>query len=233
MADIQSKPAIRTHPIHSKSIVLSLEVFKAIPAHQISEVEKKLVERKYDKGCSLYLVGDPAEFVWFIKEGHVKSVVHTPNGRDLTLCVAGAKNMFGHCCCFGRNEHRCHAVAESDVTVLTYPVKDFIELLDKYPSMAKAYMESLSRRLRLSKDMQTFEQECVGKRILHVLINLVDKFGNTIPLTRREVAEIAGTTVETCIRTFTGLERDKLVSSTRGKIMVNNVQDLESRMRNL
>ena len=233
MADIQFKPTTRTRSNLSKSIVCSLEVFKALPTHLISEVEKKLVERKYAKGSSIFLEGDPAEFVWFIKEGHVKAVVHTPNGRDLTLCMMGAKNLFGRCCCYGKDEYRCHAVAESEVTVLTYPTKDFCELLEKYPAMAKAAMESISHRLRLSKDMQTFEQESVEKRILHVLTNLVDEFGNTIPLTRREVAEMAGTTVETCIRTFASLERDKLVSSARGKITVHNVQDLENRMRNL
>jgi CRP/FNR family transcriptional regulator, nitrogen oxide reductase regulator len=233
VADIQSKPASRTHPIHSKSIIYSLEVFKALPPHLVPEVEKKLVERKYAKGSTLFLEGDPAEFVWFIKDGHVKAVVHTPNGRDLTLCMMQPKNMVGRCCCFGEKEHRCHGVAESDVTVLTYPTKDFYELLDKYPAMARAVMESISHRLRLSKDMQTFEQESVEKRILHVLVNLVEKFGNTIPLTRREIAEMAGTTVETCIRTFAGLEREKLVSSTRGKIMVRDVKDLENRMRSL
>jgi CRP/FNR family transcriptional regulator len=74
--------------------------------------------------------------------------------------------------------------------------------------------------------MQTFDQESVEKRILHILVNLVAEFGNTIPLTRREIAEMTGTTVETCIRTFSNLEKEGLVSSARGKITVKSVQDL-------
>jgi CRP/FNR family transcriptional regulator len=91
----------------------------------------------------------------------------------------------------------------------------------------------LSKRLRQSKDMQTFDQEPVEKRILHVLVNLVAEFGNTIPLTKREVAEMAGTTVETCIRTFSGLEKAGLVSGSRGKILVKSVQDLADRMEGI
>ncbi len=108
-------------------------------------------------------------------------------------------------------------------------MQDFLGLMDKYPEMSKAVVTQLSKRLRQAKDMQVFDQESVEKRILHILVNLVTEFGNTIPLTRREIAEMTGTTVETCIRTFSELEREGLVSSSRGKITVKSVQDLIKR----
>lgn len=215
----------------SKSFVSTLEVFKKIPASHLAELEKKMTEKKYAKGESLFLEGDPADTVWFVKDGHVKGVIHASNGRDLTLCMVGSKNMFGSCCCFGSEAYPCHGIAETDTTVLAFPMQDFLGLLDKYPAISRAVVEGLSKRLRQTKDMQTFEQESVEKRILHVLVNLVAEFGNTMPLTRREIAEMAGTTVETCIRTFSALEKDGLISSTRGKITVKNVQDLVDRQK--
>jgi CRP-like cAMP-binding protein len=209
-----------------KSFIALLDIFKKIPASQFAELEKKLVERKYAKGESIFLEGDPAEYVWFVKEGHVKAVIHTANGRDLTLCMMGANSLFGTCCCFGGGEYPCHSVAETETTVVALPMQDFIGLMDKYPEVSKSIVHQLSRRLRQAKDMQTFDQESVEKRILHILVNLVAEFGNTIPLTRREIAEMTGTTVETCIRTFSNLEKEGLVSSARGKITVKSVQDL-------
>jgi CRP-like cAMP-binding protein len=210
----------------TKSFLSSFDVFQKIPVAELSEIERKMVEKKFAKGESLFFEGDPAENVWFVKEGHVKAVVHTAEGKDLTLCMVGINSMFGTCCCFGGGAYPCHTVAETDTTVVAYPMTDFLALLEEYPEMSKAVVTQLSKRLRQSKDMQTFEQESVEKRILHVLVNLVGEFGNTIPLTRREIAEMAGTTVETCIRTFTALEKDGLVSGSRGKIIVKNVQDL-------
>ncbi|HUO56787.1 MAG TPA: Crp/Fnr family transcriptional regulator [bacterium] len=215
----------------SKSFVSTLEVFKKIPVSHLIEIERKMVEKKYAKGESLFLEGDPADNVWFVKEGHVKAVIHSASGRDMTLCMIGSRNMFGSCCCFGGKTYPCHGVAETDTTVMTYPMGDFLGLLDKYPELSHAVVEGLSRRLRQSKDMQTFEQESVEKRILHVLINLVGEFGNTIPLTRREISEMAGTTVETCIRTFSGFEKDGIISSARGKITIRNVQELIDRQK--
>ncbi len=213
----------------TKSFISTLEIFKKLPPSHVAEIEKNMVEKKYAKGESIFLEGDPAENVWFVKEGHVKAVIHSTNGRDQTLCMIGANNMFGTCCCFGGGKHPCNTVAETDTIVVSYPMRDFLDLLGRYPEMSKTIVGHLSARLRQSKEMQSFEQESVEKRILHVLVSLVSEFGNTIPLTRREIAEMAGTTVETCIRTFSALEKDGLVSSVRGKITVKNVQDLIDR----
>jgi CRP-like cAMP-binding protein len=212
-----------------KSFISTLEVFQKLPPSQLAELEKRMTEKKYAKGQSLFLEGDPAESVWFVKEGHVKAVVHSASGKDMTLCMVGANHMFGTCCCFGGGEYPCHTMAETDTTVVSLPMADFLSLMEKYPEMSKVVVLQLSKRLRQAKDMQTFDQESVEKRILHILVNLVAEFGNTIPLTRREIAEMTGTTVETCIRTFSVLEKDGLVSGSRGKITVKNVQDLVNR----
>lgn len=210
-----------------------MEVLKSLPVDRLAEFEKKMIERKFQKGAPIFLEGDPAEYVWFVKEGHVKAVIHSAEGKDMTLCMVGANSMFGTCCCFGGGQYPCNSMAETDTTVVAYPMRDFMELLERYPEMSKAVVRALSERLRQSKDMQVFEQESVEKRILHVLVGLVSEFGNTIPLTRREIAEMCGTTVETCIRTFSHLEKEGLVSSTRGKITVRNVRDLMERQKAL
>ncbi len=215
----------------AKSFLSTMEIFKKLPPAALAEIEKRMVEKKYSKLESILLEGDPAECVWFVKEGHVKAVNHSAsNGRCQTLCMVGAKGMFGTCCCLGGGEYPCHAVAESEVTVVSLPMADFMALLERYPGLSIAVAEHLSKRLRQTKEMQTFEQESVEKRILHVLLNLLDDFGRTIPLTRREIAEMVGTTVETSIRTFARLEQEGVVSTARGKIIVRNAEELAGRL---
>ena len=225
-------PKIKIHPgpAEPKGLLSNLEIFRKLPAEALREAEKSVLEKKYAKGETIFLEGDPADFVWFVKEGHVKAVIHSAGGRDMTLCMNGSQNMFGSCCCFGTKTYACHGVAETDVTILAYPIQEFFTLLDRYPALSRAVVEELSKRLRQSKDMQAFEQETVEKRILHVLVNLVEEFGTTIPLTRREIAEMAGTTVETSIRTFSKLEREGLVSTARGRITIRNGKDLTERI---
>jgi CRP/FNR family transcriptional regulator len=214
----------------TKGFVAGMDIFKNLPPVRLAEVEKKMVEKKYAKGEVIHLEGDPAESVWFVKEGHVKAMVYTPNGRSVNLCVVGSKGMFGSCCSLSGGDYPCQGVAETDTVVYSFPMKDFLELLNQYPEMSRSVVEMVSKRLRYSKETQLFEQESVEKRILHVLTNMVEEFGTTIPMTRREIAEMAGTTVETCIRTFSTFEEEGLVSTERGKITIVNKEAIADRM---
>jgi len=217
-------------PKTPRSFLATMDLFKKVPAEALAVLEKKMIEKKYAKHESIFLDGDPAESVWFVKEGHVKAAIHAASGRCQTLCMVGAKGMFGSCCAMGGGQYSCHSVAETDVTVISIPMADFLPLLSKYPDVSMALVAHLSCRLRQSKDMQTFDQESVEKRILHVLVELTKDFGNTIPLTRREIAEMVGTTVESSIRTFSRLESEKLVATERGKITVRSVEELKCRL---
>jgi CRP/FNR family transcriptional regulator len=216
--------------IQPKGLLDGMEIFKRIPAPAMAELERHAIERHYKKHDPIFLEGDPADFVWFVKSGHIKAVNHTTGGRCQTLCMVGSCGMFGTCCSFGAERYVCNSVAETDASVVAIPTAKFMEAMAKYPMLGTSLVSSLSQRLRRSKETQTFEQEPVEVRILHVLVNLVEEFGNTIPLTRREIAEMVGTTVETSIRTFSKLEEDKLVSTSRGRIVVKDLNALSARM---
>ena len=212
-----------------KTFIATIDLFKSVPPSQMGALEKRLVEKRYAKGQPIFLEGDPATHVWFVKEGRVKAVKHMPQGRDLTICTMGQNHMFGTCCSFSAEHYPCNALAETDTTVVCLAMNDFVDLMRKHPDISRELVAHLSARLRRMQDMRTFDQESVEKRILHVLVHLVGEFGNQIPLTRREVAEMAGTTVETCIRTFKSLEEEGLVETSRGRIQVKDLQSLVDR----
>lgn len=213
-----------------RGLLNAMDLFRKVPEEALRELERKATERKFVKQSTVLLEGGPADRAWFVKEGHVKAMVQTANGRSQVLCMVGQGGMFGSCCALGGGSYSCQVVAETDVTVVSLPIADVMELLRRFPQAAIGLMEQLSRRLRQAKETQSFDQESVEKRILHVLIGLVQEFGSTLPLTRREIAEMSGTTVESAIRTFSKLEADKLVSSTRGRITVKNVALLTARL---
>lgn len=226
------KPAsVPAHP--SRGFVATLDLFKSVPPSQMSWLEKRITEKRYPKGSPIFLEGDPATHVWFVKEGRVKAVKHMPQGRDLTICTMGQNHMFGTCCSFSAEHYPCNALAETDTVVVSLSMADFVDLMKKYPDVSRELVAHLSSRLRRMQDMRTFDQESVEKRILHVLVHLVGEFGSHIPLTRREVAEMAGTTVETCIRTFKSLEEEGLVETSRGLIVVKELQNLIDRQEEI
>lgn len=220
-----TRPMPRTVVPAEPAVVL--EILKGVPSWALREIG--MVERHVAKSGPIFLEGDPADRVWLVKEGWVKEGAYSANGRCLTLGIAGPGKLFG-ASSLGDAEYSTHAIAETDATVVSVAYGRFLGLMAKFPGVSGAVLRSLSKLLRHSKDMQVFGQESVQKRILHVLADLVEDFGTTIPLTKREIAEMAGTTVESSIRTFSRLTRQGLVSTVRGSITVRDLGKLKERL---
>jgi CRP-like cAMP-binding protein len=74
----------------------------------------------------------------------------------------------------------------------------------------------------------SMSQETVARRIARVLVELAEKNGPTLQFTRREIAALAGTTVETTIRVTGAFMRKNWISSTRGRIVISNLEQLKA-----
>ncbi len=204
--------------------------FKRVPLETLRGFERDMIEKRYGSQESIFLEDDQAEFVWLVKGGHVRETHHSTEGGSQTVGMIGPGGLFGISAFIDGGQYGFHSVAETDATVFSFPVRSFQDLMGRCPAMARIVLSQISQLLRRSKDMQIFSRENAEKRLLHALMEMVVEFGGTIPLTRRRIAEMAGTSVETCIRIFGRLEAQGLIASVRGKIIVSNLEDLKDRM---
>jgi len=207
-----------------------MDVFRKIPFHHLAALEPRLAVRRFKKGSSLFREGDVVKFIWFVREGRLKAVKHLPQGRDLTVCSLGPRQLFGTCCCFASPHYPCNPIAETDVTVVSLPMTDFVNFMRHHPEISNEIIATLSSRLRQAKNARAWEQESVEKRILHVLAQLLKESGENLPYTRKAIAEMAGTTVETSIRTFRVFQKQGLVETSRGRIHIKNSHALFARL---
>jgi len=212
--------------------LLKTEPFKTLPVEALQEIEKQVNEKKYMRREYIFMQDDPAEYVWFIREGHVTIGNHSKSGHSQTLSVIGPGKMFGFLGMEG-GEYGVYSTAETDVTVISIPSQFFMSLMDKFSDVGKAVLFDLSDRLRQSKTMHVYAQENAEKRVLNVLLKLFDEFGETIPMTRKEIAEMAGISVETCIRVFTRLEKDGLIESHNRGFAVRDPHGLRVHMEEI
>ena len=222
----------KTRPVYfraaKKSVFSTMDVFKGIPFPALGLIEKLAADKKYAKMESIFLEDDDAAFVWFVLEGHVKEVRHSMDGKSQTLSMVGPGGMFG-VSAFEGGKYGFHGMAETEARVLSFPIQVFLRLMEKYPALAVGVLSRVSHLLRRSKDMQIFAQESAEKRLLHVLVEMTAEYGLTIPLTRREIAEMAGTAVETCIRAFSRLEKAGFIGSMHGHLTVRSLEGLKKR----
>jgi CRP-like cAMP-binding protein len=100
---------------------------------------------------------------------------------------------------------------------------DFLNFLAKYPTVSLRIIAILSGRLRDAQNrLRDLAGERVEQRLARMMLMLSDKLGATLPFTRQELSDMAGTTTETTIRTLSHWEDRGIVSSTRGKVTISD-----------
>ena len=98
---------------------------------------------------------------------------------------------------------------------------DFLNFLAKYPTVSLRIIAILSGRLRDAQSrLRDLAGERVEQRLARMMLMLSARLGATLPFTRQELSDMAGTTTETTIRTLSQWEDRGIVSSARGKVTI-------------
>jgi CRP/FNR family transcriptional regulator len=104
-----------------------------------------------------------------------------------------------------------------------------MRVVDRFPEIMQMLFESLGTRLKDSHEtMRNIALEKVGSRIAALLLKLAEQAGTktdsgtrlNIRLTKQDIAEMVGTTVETSIRTMSRFRKDGLIEETEGHIVI-------------
>src|SRR5580658_907800 len=94
-----------------KNSLSRMEIFQGIPFDKLQEIERQLVERKYAKRETLFQEEEPADHIWFVKQGYVKEVNHSFNGKIQTISMVGTDGIFG-VSAFDGGSYGFHCIAE-------------------------------------------------------------------------------------------------------------------------
>jgi len=194
------------------------ELFKNLPSKERERLASRSLERTYTKGQTVFHEGHPSDSVWLVMEGRVHLLHYLPQGRVQTTCVMTPGEPF--CClpALDRGTYPATAIAATPAKVLQVPSALFHELMAISPKMLQETLCLFCSRLRQVEAKGCLAHDPVDRRVAQALLTLQKKFGDTIPLTRQEIAELVGTTVETAIRTISRFQQEGWVRSTRGKI---------------
>lgn len=112
------------------------------------------------------------------------------------------------------------AVALEDAEAVIVPRVDFFALLDTHPTLVRGLLLALTHRLvELTGRLSELTGGRVESRIARLFLKLAEKLGRPsdggvfipLALTRQELADLIGTTVETCIRVMSRWGKEGLV----------------------
>ena len=198
----------------------SCPIFQTLSDTELKRIEDAAKERSFLPGEVIFREGEGARHVWIVKKGWVRLVKQNGLKRQRTVFVLTPEEIFCGISAFDHTAYSATGIAATDSVLFQIPIKVFDELFDHSPLFAHRLLKVCCDRIRHMAEAYCISQAPVETRILHVLKHLQKDFGSILPFTHREIAEMAGTTIETSIRTLSRLKKQGCVRSSRGKIVL-------------
>ncbi len=213
-----------------------IDPFTKLPEEGIRILARHCICRKFPAGEYVAFEGDLDTNGFLVLSGRIAMVKTSASGRDLIVELLAPGDIYGLTAALGRSSYSLSIRVQIPSEVLSVKRETIVLLLDRYPELYRHIIDVLAARLQNSHNLsRALAHDRVEVRIVSALVALVPRLGERVemaniaevPITRQELADLTGTTVETAIRVTKSMERDGLLDlSTTGIIKINNLPAL-------
>jgi CRP/FNR family transcriptional regulator, cyclic AMP receptor protein len=205
-------------------------MFAGLTQAEIEELAKVAVPRSYEAGQVIFREGDEGDTCFVVRGGAVK-ITREHGGRTIALAELRAGDMFGELSMFGGEVRSATAQALEATHAVALLAGDIRRLLAGNPDIALKMLETMANRVRATNQRlanQSFQT--VAGRVAGVLMQLVDARQSEgagerdvlVETTQADIAQLAGASRESASRFLATLEREGLVTTQRGKVVVHD-----------
>jgi CRP/FNR family transcriptional regulator len=212
-----------------------LKGFRTLSPGDRERVAGATREQRIPAGKILFSEGQVADTLWAVKDGVVHIVKSGADGREIVLEVVPPGELFGAVVALEGRPYPASAVAAENSVVWRIPAVLARELCQKHPSLRASILEQVTTRLRGAHDrMRSIALERVEQRLARMLLTLAEKIGQrrdrltVLSVTRQELADMIGTTVETTIRVTSRWQQTGLIRSSRHQIALTDIDALRT-----
>jgi CRP-like cAMP-binding protein len=212
-------------------------IFRRLSADDRQLVAGAASLRQFDKGEYLFHEGEPPDALYTVVAGRVKVVKTTARGSDLILEIFGPGDPVGAVAVYESRPYPASAVALESTSCLLVPRTAFFALLEAHPTLVRGLLTALTQRLvELTNRLAELSTGRVDARLARLLLKLGDTLGQAtaegiyIPLvlSRQELADMIGTTIETTIRIMSRWGKDGVVRTEKDGFLVQDRAALET-----
>jgi CRP-like cAMP-binding protein len=216
--------------MNESELLASSPLFAPLSARERAEVEKRLVRRRYERDEYLFFEGAPAEWLVVVVRGRVKMIKHSESGRETILSTFGPGQIVGEVGVLVGDAYPATAQALEPTLATSMRRSEYVDLIRTHPDLAWALITELGRRLqRAHETIHSLAVEKVERRVARVLLRMAAASGErleggavriTVALSRQDIADMAGTVLETAIRTMSKFQKQGFVESREGHIVL-------------
>lgn len=205
------------------------QLFRNINLSALTDIIQTATRRHFAGGSFIFYQEDEANTFYVLLEGNVRMSQITPEGHQVIVHFFGPGQGVGIIAALGQFAYPLTAEAVEDCLFLVWDSQLMNQLMEKYPRLAINAARMLAGRFRELQDRyRELATERVERRVARTLLRLAKQLGKKIdggilinmPLSRRDLAEMTGTTLYTVSRIVSKWEQAGLVKTRREQLII-------------
>lgn len=225
-----------TEELSVSEIVKSSRLLDCLSEETLAQMIESSESLVFKRGETVWYTGQEVDYVCIVGSGFVKMVRSFSSGQEVTAEIHGPGQLFGMLGTIQGCGCPLEARAVTRVQLAAVPKEKAldaymtsIQLKDK---LIQISAERMHQKVDLVAQMATASVE---ERIAMILYSLVEHFGKEdsngvidilVPLARQDIAEMAGTTVESTIRVMSRWQKEGIVAGRIKRICICNPEAL-------
>lgn len=192
-------------------------------------IELMGVRMTFGRNAEIYGEGEPAEYLYKVVSGAVRTCKVTADGRRQIGGFYMAGDIFG---LETVEEHVFSAEAISEATVLVVKRKPLMALAERDGEVARQLWASTAAELNRAQGRLLLLIKSAQERVAGFLLEMAARGSSRdrveLPMTRQDIGEYLGLTIETVSRTLTSMQNIALIElAASRRILLRNRAALE------
>ena len=192
-------------------------------------------EKTLQKGDYIFRVGDDFRGILAIKSGTAKLVSNDKKGNERILNILLPGELLGFDG-LSNDKHNCSAIALDTLSFCELPAHSIDDLFQNVPTLTRELFRHSSEKMNEDRELIILGKRPAEERLAYFLISLSDRLKTrgfsasefTLSLTRQEIANHLGLTIETVSRLFKKLQQDGLILVNNKQITILNIDRLKA-----
>ena len=228
--DMQITPTVELLELLADS-----SLFRGIAPAELGVVLGAAQPRRLSRGEFFFHQGEAAEAFFIIVEGRVRLSQITPEGHQVIIRFMSPSDGMGIIVALSNTVYPLSAEAVADSLALRWNYDSTIKLMEQYPPLAMNGLRLVAGRFQeLQNRYRELATERVERRVARAILRLARQTGRRtdegvlldLPLSRRDLGEMTGTTLYTVSRILSNWEQQGFVQSGRERIVIQDPHGL-------
>jgi CRP/FNR family nitrogen fixation transcriptional regulator len=213
----------QTHSVSSK--VMSRRPVPIAPGHRVeSSIDVMGIPMSFARNAEIYGEAEPADYLYKVVSGAVRTYKVLSDGRRQIGSFYMAGDVFG---LEMGDEHTFSAEAITEAKVLVIKRSALVALAERNSDVARQLWALTGRELSQVQDHILLLIKTAQERVAGFLLEMAERASHDgaleLPMSRQDIADYLGLTIETVSRTLTTLENAATIElPTSRRIVLRN-----------